>query len=76
MMTNRTSRYSVSTVQAAADARGAGRHDQRHRDERSRHERRELADECRTDWRYTPTRVGTTLRKRRSEGVRWPRIGI
>lgn len=50
MMTNRTSRYSVSTVQAAADARGAGRHDQRHRDERSRHERRELADECRTDW--------------------------
>src|SRR5690606_9234074 len=25
--------------------------------------RRELADECRTDWRYTPTRVGTTRRR-------------
>lgn len=50
MMTNRTTRFAPATLQAAADARGAGRHDQRHRDERSRHERRELADECRADW--------------------------
>lgn len=50
MRIDRMSRYAASTLQAVADARGAGRHDQRHRDERSRHERRELADECRTDW--------------------------
>lgn len=50
MRMERTRRFAPEVLQAVADARGAGRHEQRHCDERSRHERRELADECRTDW--------------------------
>ena len=50
MRMKRTWRFAPEVLQAVADARGAGRHEQRYRVERSRHERRELADECRADW--------------------------